>query len=333
MQAGKKVYNFQITVVNNPKRLQTSTSQLKHVWKEPSLKQSILNNPYLLLIITAAVWGGNAIAGKLAVGHVSPFLLTSLRWVIACLVLLPFAMPYLKKDWALIRKHLPYLFIMGILAFSIFNNMMYLALTYTSAINVAIEQASMPIIVFVLNYILFRTGVTAYQIIGFIMTLVGVIITAARGDINGLINLTLNRGDIIMICAIMVYGIYSVYLKYKPDIHVLSFLSVLAVSALIGTIPFVGYEYMTNTAQWPDTQGWGVIFFAALFPSIVSQLFWVMGLDKIGSNRGGLFINLVPIFGSIFAVLILGEKFQAYHAIGLALVLGGIALAQKVRKV
>lgn len=301
------------------------------MWKEPALKNNMFMHPYLLLTITAMAWGGNAVAGKLAVGHVSPFLLTSIRWVLTCIILLPFALPYLKKDWQEIRKKLLFLFILGVVGFSVFNNLLYLSLTYTSAINVAIEQAAMPVIVFILNYILFKTRVTSYQIVGFIITLLGVTVTVTRGDLLDLFNLALNTGDIIMICAIMVYGTYTVYLKYKPDIHVVSFLSVLAVAAMFGTIPFLGYEIATNTIQWPDAQGWGVIVYAVIFPSIVSQLFWVIGLEKIGSNRGGLFINLVPIFGAIFAVILLGEAFQLYHAVGLALVLGGIALAQKAQ--
>ncbi len=115
----------------------------------------------------------------------------------------------------------------------------------------------------------------------------------------------------------------------KPDIHPLSFLSALGLAALITTTPFVIYEAKNNLLIWPDITGWGVILYAAIFPSILSQLFWVLSLEKIGSNRGGIFINLVPIFGAILAILLLGEQFQAYHAIGMVLVLGGIAYAQK----
>ena len=288
-----------------------------------------LAHPYVLLTITALVWGGNAVAGKLAVGHVSPFLLTHLRWMFACAVLLPFGLPHLRREWLEIRANLPFLVTLGIIGFAIFNNLMYLALNYTSAINVSIEQASMPLIVFALNYVLFRTRVTAYQVIGFIITLLGVLLTATRGDLLSIANQNLNVGDVIMLGAIMVYGIYSVFLKNKPQIHLLSLMSVLAIAAYIGTIPFAAYEYSSGSLIWPDFQGWGVVIYAALFPSLVSQLFWVMGLEKIGSNRGGLFINLVPIFGALLAIVILGEKFQLYHALGLTFVLGGIALAQK----
>lgn len=298
-----------------------------------SARPSLITHPYLLLTITALVWGGNAVAGKLAVDHVSPFLLTLLRWTVACAVLLPFAYPHLKKDLPVIRRHFWFLFALGVTGFAVFNNLMYLALNHTSAINVAIEQASMPLIVFALNYILFRTRVTLFQVAGFLITLVGVAVTATRGNLFSLGEQGLNFGDMLMISAIMVYGTYSVFLKNKPDIHLLSFLSVLGFSAFIGTIPFAVYESVTDTMIWPDAQGWGVVLYAALFPSLVSQLFWVMGLQQIGSNRGGLFINLVPIFGALLAVLILGEQFQTYHAIGLVLVLGGITIAQKSARV
>ncbi|MEL7429131.1 MAG: DMT family transporter [Pseudomonadota bacterium] len=291
-----------------------------------------LTNPYVLLTITALVWGGNAVAGKLGAGHISPFLLTLLRWIIACLVLLPFALPHLKRDAGVIRENFWFLFLLGATGFAVFNNLMYLALNHTTAINVAIEQASMPLIVFALNYILFRTRITLFQIVGFAITLIGVAVTATRGDLLSIATLDLNIGDVMMICAIMFYGIYSVLLRKKPQMHLFSFLFVLGLSALVTTIPFAGFEYATNRLLWPDLQGWGVVFYAALFPSLVSQLFWVMGLEKIGSNRGGLFINLVPIFGALLAVLILGEKFQLYHAVGLALVLGGITLAQKTAR-
>lgn len=292
-------------------------------------KPSIFTNPFLLLTLTALFWAGNAVAGKLAAGHVSPFLLTWLRWLFACTILFFFAQNYIRRDFETIKKHWKFLFISGAVGFAVFNNLMYLALNHTSAINVAIEQASMPLIVFVLNYLFFKTKVTMFQVIGFIVTLLGVAVTVTRGNLFGLGNQSLNAGDLLMIGAIMVYGMYSVSLKNKPDIHPLSFLSALGLSALITTTPLVIYEAKNNLLIWPDNTGWGVIIYAAIFPSILSQLFWVLGLEKIGSNRGGIFINLVPIFGAILAILLLGEQFQAYHAIGMVLVLGGIAYAQK----
>lgn len=292
-----------------------------------------LTNAYFLLTVTTLIWGGNAVAGKIAAGHVSPFLLTLLRWTFACLALLPFAFPHLKKDWPEIRKHLLFLMLLGATGFACFNNLMYLSLNYTTAINVAIEQASMPLIVFGFNYLLFRTATTLFQTLGYLITLAGVAVTVTKGNLFSLGGYELNIGDLFMLAAIAFYGIYSVLIRNKPDIHLFSFMFVLGFSALLATIPFVAYEVATDTLLWPDLTGWGVVMYAALLPSLVSQLFWVMGLEKIGSNSGGVFVNLVPVFGAILAILILGENFEAYHGIGLILVLGGVTLAQKVRKV
>lgn len=292
-------------------------------------KPSSLTNPYILLSLTALLWGGNAIAGKLGAGHVSPFLLTWFRWVIASTILIAFSIQHLKRDHQTIRKHWKFLFLLGSFGFAIFNALMYLALNHTTAINVAIEQASMPLVVFILNYLLFKTKITAYQIIGFLITLVGVAITVTRGQLFAFNIQSMNLGDLLMVAAIFVYGLYSVLLRNKPDIHPLSFLSVLGVAALITTTPLLAYEIYSHSLLWPDLRGWGVILYAGIFPSVLAQLFWILGLDKIGSNRGGLFINLVPIFGAILAVIILDENFESYHAAGMVLVLGGIAIAQK----
>lgn len=292
-------------------------------------KPSIYTNPFLLLSLTALLWSGNAIAGKLGAGHVSPFLLTWLRWVIASSILILLSLNHLKRDRTIILQHWKFLFLLGAFGFSIFNSLMYLALNHTTAINVAIEQASMPLIVFVLNYILFKTRVTKYQVIGFLITLIGVAITVTRGNVFDIMNQSPNVGDLLMLAAVVFYGIYSVLLRSKPNIHPLSFLSVLGIAALITTTPLMLYESYIGNTIWPDARGWSVVLYASIFPSVLAQLFWILGLDKIGSNRGGLFINLVPIFGSILAVFILGEKFQTYHAMGLIFVLGGITLAQR----
>ena len=231
-------------------------------------------NPYILLIITGLFWGGNAIAGKLAVGHISPFMLTTCRWILAVSILLPFAWKFLRKDWSIIKDNIVFLCICGVMGFTLFNNFLYLALTYTSAINVAIEQASMPLIVFILNYIFFRTPTTFFQLLGFAVTMIGVTVTAARGDIASFFQGEFNIGDILMIIAIMIYGGYSVALRKKPNIHLMSFLTILAIAALAASIPFTIYEASTENYIFPDIQGWLVVLYAGIFPSILAQLFW-----------------------------------------------------------
>ncbi|WP_152045136.1 DMT family transporter [Aureimonas psammosilenae] len=292
----------------------------------------ILGHPYILLAITSFFWGGNAVAGRLAIGHVSPMVITSLRWLIATAILLPFAWGDVKRDWPLIRPALPLLFVLGAAGFTVFNAIFYAALQHTTAINVMIEQAAMPLVVFVAGFLLFRTPASLFQIVGFALTLVGVAVTAAHGHLETLLSLDLNRGDAMMMIAVVIYGLYTVALRWKPAVHWRSTIFVLSVSALVASLPFLAFEQATGTAQWPDIEGWLIVLYIALGPSLAGQTLYIKGVEMIGANRANLFINLTPIFGAALAMAILGEDLFLYHIAALVFVLGGIALAEQGRK-
>ncbi|MEM5474597.1 DMT family transporter [Hoeflea sp. AS60] len=284
---------------------------------------------YLFLIITSLSWGANAVAGKMAVGHISPMLLTSIRWGLALAILMTFALPQVRRDIRTIRANLPLLIAYGMCGFTFFNILLYSALEYTTAINVAIEQAGMPMVIFLANFILFRIRVTPAQIIGFVLTLTGVAITASSGSLARLIGLELNRGDALMLLAVLFYGGYTVALRYKPVLHWQSMITVMAASAFLTSLPFAAFEMARETVIWPDTTGWLVGAFTAVFPSLVAQVMFIKGNEIIGSNRAGIFINLVPIFGTLLSVMILSETMHLYHVAALVLVLGGIWLSER----
>ena len=288
-----------------------------------------IKNPYLVLATVALFWGGNAIAGKLAVGHVSPMLLTLLRWSFACLFMAPFAIPVAKREWQTIRQNLVFLFILGAVGFTCFNALFYLSLNYTTAINVTIEQSAMPLVVFLANFILFRTGVALFQIVGFSLTLVGVALTASHGSPAALLALDLNRGDALMMGAVLLYGLYTVTLKFKPDLDWRSTIFVLSLAALVVAVPFALIEQAIGQTQTPDLQGLCAALYTAVFPSLLGQALYIRGVEMIGPNRANLFINLVPIFGAILAVAILGETLHGYHMAALVFVIGGILLAER----
>jgi drug/metabolite transporter (DMT)-like permease len=283
---------------------------------------------YAILTVTTLIWGANAVAGKLAVGHVSPMLLTSARWVFSAAILLAFGWPHLKRDWPVIRRNLPVLTLLGALGFAAFNIFLYSALLYTSAINVSIEQAGIPLVIFVANFVLFATRVTAIQIAGFVLTLFGIALAASHGELSRLLELDINFGDALMLVAVLLYAGYSVALRYKPDIHWLSMLTVLCAFAFVLSIPPTIGEFAYGAGIMPDALGWGIIVFSVIGPSIVSQALYIRGIEMIGANRAGLFINLVPVFGTILSIIVLGEALQAWHVLALALALGGIALAE-----
>ena len=156
--------------------------------------------------MTTLLWGGNAVAGKLAVGHVTPMTLVFFRWAIAVAVLLPIGGRAFVEDWPVIRRHLLLILLLGACGFSLFNVIFYAALNYTTAINVSIEQASMPILIIVANFIFFRLWVGWAQALGVALTVVGVVITASHGDLAGLMRLNLNFGDAIMLVAVILYS-------------------------------------------------------------------------------------------------------------------------------
>lgn len=285
-------------------------------------------NAYILLLLTTLFWGGNAVAGKLAVGHASPMLLTSLRWALAAALLGAVGWPRLRVDWAVARRHIWLLVALGGLGFTAFNAALYSALNFTSAINASIEQAGMPMVIFAANFILFRMRVTSGQILGFLLSLTGIALTASHGDLATLLALDMNFGDGLMLIAVLVYSAYTVALRFKPDIHWLSLMIVMTSAAFVTSIPFVAWEIGTGRAIAPDAMGWAITAYMVLFPSILAQIFYIRGVELIGANRAGLFINMVPIFGTLLSVMIIGEDFQLYHAVAIVLVLGGIWLAE-----
>lgn len=283
---------------------------------------------YVLLLVTTLLWGGNAVAGKLAVGHVSPMTLVFFRWVMAVVILLPIGGRAFVEDWPIIRRHLFLLLTLGACGFSLFNVIFYAALNYTTAINVSIEQASMPILIIVANFLFFRLRIGWLQALGVLLTIVGVALTASHGDPSQLLKLNLNFGDAIMLVAVVLYSGYSVGLRLKPALQWQSLMLALSIAALVVSVPFFVWEVASGTATFPDPAGWAITLYTALGASVISQLTYIRGIELIGANRAGLFINLVPIFGTLLSILILGEDFHVYHAIALALVFGGIWLAE-----
>jgi len=287
------------------------------------------STPYLLLIIAPLLWGGNAVAGRLATADWQPFTVTSVRWLCATILLFPFAIGPIKRDWPVLKKNWLVLFSLGAFGMAAFNLLMYLALNYTTAINVSIEQASMPGLIMLANFFILSQRVRWLQIVGLLLTLLGVLVTATAGEPQRFFSEGLNRGDAIMLLACVFYAAYTFGLRWRPDIHWMSFMWTIAASAFVMTIPFASWELAQGSFVIPSFSGWMVLLYVVIFPTVISQLAYARGVEILGSNRAGLFLNLVPIFGSLLAVLVIGEVFQWYHLSGLILVLAGIGLAER----
>ncbi|MCW5708640.1 DMT family transporter [Shinella sp.] len=283
---------------------------------------------YFYLCVTSLFWGANSVAGKLAVGHVSPMVLTTFRWTIALGVILVLMLPQVKRDWPAIRRHWLQLLLYGVFGFTAFNALLYTALGYTSAINAVIEQAGIPMLIFVFNFALFRIQASIAQVLGFTVTLVGVLVTAAHGEFSALAELEFNFGDALMLGACIVYAAYTVSLRWKPEMHWQSFIAAPVFGAFLSALPLLFWEVSRGAAIFPDTTGWVVVLYAGIFPSLLSQVLYVRGVEMIGANRAGLFINAIPVFGTILSVALIGETMHLFHIVALLLVLGGIAIAE-----
>jgi drug/metabolite transporter (DMT)-like permease len=294
-----------------------------------SLWTGLYGQAYLLLIVTALMWGGNAIAGRLAVGEVSPMMLTCLRWIIVVAVMVPLVGRRAKREWPTIRRSLLYTALMGAFGFTAFNGLFYAAAHHTSAVNLTIFQGAIPVLVLIGTILFFRARVVPLQILGMIVTLVGVVLVSVKADWEILRTLALNIGDVWMLIACVFYAGYTLGLRHRPALTGLVFFTALAVVAFASSLPLVALEIAQGTAQWPTPKGWVILLYVALLPSLLAQVFFIRGVELIGPARAGLFVNLVPVFGALLAVLLLGEPFASYHAIGLMLVLGGIWLAER----
>lgn len=284
--------------------------------------------PYILLLLATLSFGGNVVAGQMAKGEISPLLLTFLRWVTVASFLLAFNGRRLLAAWPLLQPRLGLLVAMAVLGFTTFNSLFYVAAYHTTGVNIGILQGTIPALVLVGALIAYRTPVRPLQILGTLVTMTGVVVVTTGGELARLAALALNPGDLIMLLACLFYSGYAVALKQRPRVPALVFFTVLAVIAALTMAPVAAFEYLSGDTIWPSWKGWLVLLYVALFPSFLSQIFLIRGVELIGPGRASLFFNFVPVFAALLSVLMLGEAFQLYHAIALALVLFGVALAE-----
>jgi drug/metabolite transporter (DMT)-like permease len=293
---------------------------------------SLLDQPYLLLVLAPLFWGGNVVAAKLVVGEIDPFLLLACRCVLATAFILPFAYRHLRGDWAVVRRTWPVLMVFGVVGYALFNAFLYVGLKYTTAVNSAIEQASLPMLILGANFIVFRVRAKFIQIVGVILAISGVILTATHGDPSRLVTMDINIGDGFVILACLAYTAYTLALRFRPPVHIMSFMAVsfsgAAISAVIMLALFGGGLGQVATLADASPTVWAVIAYVAVFPSMFSQVAYARGVELVGPNRAAPSHNLIPVFGTLGSVIILGESLYPYHFIAAAIIVSGIVLAE-----
>lgn len=300
--------------------------------RKKSLAERFYAMPVLLLALCMLFWAGNAVASRIAVGEISPMMLTQLRWVLVIAVMLPLYFGALREGWGEIRPRLPMLIVTAGLGFTGFNALYYIAAHHTTAVNLGILQGSIPVLVMLGSYLVYGVRTTLLQVLGVIITLAGVVVIATRGDIAAALAQGMNFGDLAMLGACALYAIYTVALRDRPKLPGVPFFTLLAVIAGVTSMPLVAIEYWNGDLVWPTWKGWLITLYVAVFPSCLAQIFFLRGVDLIGPGRAGVYINLVPVFSALLGVLLINEPFGIYHAAALGLVLAGISLAQRPPK-
>ena len=290
---------------------------------------------FVLLIASSLFWSGNFFTGKIAsLYDLTPFKLSFLRWSLAFLLLLPFTYKRIILDLNKYKKNLPYLIITSILGVTIFNSFTYLSLQTSMVINSSIMASITPLLIILFSWLIFKTQTYFMQFFGIILSIIGVLLIISKANLKNLINLDFTIGDLWMLAAVFSWGLYSVLLK-KID-STLSQLATLEVMIFIGLIfifPFYFFESLNNSFLPKDSNEILMIAYVAIFASITSFFAWNKGVSIVGANKASLFLHLIPVFSSMWAILFLGEIFSFFHLLGTVFIIFGIVLSNVNRKV
>ena len=290
---------------------------------------------YIFLILTTLFWSGNFIVGKAAsLFDIPPFTLNFYRWAFAWLILAPFTLKEVIDKKNYILKNIKLIIILGITSITIFNSIVYYSLNFTQVISGVLMISTIPVMIIIFCWLFRIEKTNVYQIFGVIFSLSGVVVIITRADLNILLNLNFNKGDIWMVVAMFSWAMYSALLRKKKfELSQLSLLQIIITAGLIFLLPAYLVELSLGYKTSINLPFISTLTYVVLFPGLASFIFWIKGISIIGSNRSGIFLHLMPIFSTIMAILIFGEKFMIFHSIGAVLIIAGIILSSRGRHI
>jgi drug/metabolite transporter (DMT)-like permease len=298
----------------------------------PAAGRSILRgaNPYLLLTLTAFCWSCNWIVGRGLSATMPPFALTFFRWFFALLILAPFALPRLPRDWPVIRRSWKIMLFLGATGVAGQNTLVYLGLNYTTATNGIVLNPFIPVLIITLSWLFLREPLSLPQALGVVISLGGVLAIVAHGSLESLASLRFNGGDLIVVLSMVMWAVYTIALRWGPrGLDPLVFLFTLACCGVICVLPGFIAEIAFGRPMVPSVASFAALAGVALFASVLAYVFWNHGVERVGANVAGLFIHLMPAFGVVLAWIFLDERLHLYHVAGIALILTGIWLTSR----
>jgi drug/metabolite transporter (DMT)-like permease len=276
-------------------------------------------------------WAGNFMVGKFAfLTNIPPMSLVFYRWSLVWLILLPFTFKEIIKSKEIILNNLPLLLFLALTSVGLFNSFTYLSLVHTQVINASLFNTAIPAIIILLCFIFKIEKTNKYQILGLIISVLGILSIITKLNLEIIFSLNFNKGDLIMIGGVITWGLYSSFLKRKTfTLPLLTLVHVLCTFGLIFIFPQFIYELSQGQTIDFDMKLFYILIFLALFPSIGSYYCWAGAVSIIGANRAGIFLSLIPLFSTIMAISFYKEQFQFFHLIGAILIILGLFLSNK----
>ena len=289
------------------------------------------NTAYIFLIFATLFWSGNFIVGKAAsLYEIPPFTLNFYRWTFAWLILAPFTLKEIFQKIEHILENLKLILILGITSITIFNSIVYYSLNFTQVINGVLMISTIPVMIIFFSWVFKIEKTNYYQILGVIFSLSGVVVIVTKADLDILLNLNFNKGDLWMVVAMLSWAMYSALLrKKKLELSQISLLQTIISAGLILLLPAYLIEMSLGYRLNVHLPFILTLSYVVLFPGLASFFFWIKGISIIGSNRSGIFLHLMPIFSTVMAIQIFKEEFMAFHFIGAVLIITGVVLSSK----
>ncbi|PID45065.1 MAG: EamA family transporter [Proteobacteria bacterium] len=289
---------------------------------------------YLFLILATLFWSGNFVISRGMHADIPPLSLSLWRWLAALVILCLFAGRRFFQQRTLVKKHIAFITIQGLLGVAAFNTLIYLAVQSTTAINAVLINSCIPVLIVLCSLVLYRETMSVRQYLGVLISLAGVLLIIARGDFETLREVSFNPGDILVLVAALVWALYSTNLKkYPKELHPFTYQTGIVITGLLFILPFYIGEISLGKGMSVTVSTVATIFYVALFASVLAFIFWNKAVRHIGANRAGPFIHLMPVFSTILAVIFLGESLEGYHFKGIGLIFIGITMTTvKIRK-
>lgn len=284
-------------------------------------------SPYLLLAAAALFWSGNFVLARAMREAIPPLAMAFWRWCAAAFLLLPFAVPRVWAQRRLVLDHLPVLFALGTLGVAGFNTLVYTGLQTTTATNGVLLNSSIPVAIMALSWAFLGERLTLRQGLGVAASLAGVLVIVTRGEPGTLWDLRLAQGDLWILAAVVAWALYTVLLRARPPgLDPLAFLGVIVPMGVAVLLPLYLWELADGARMRLDAATAASLAYFAVFPSILSYLFWNRAVAEVGPSRAGLFVHLMPVFGTLLSVVFLGEQPRLYQGAGILLIFAGISL-------